>query len=56
MKSREYINIFNGLTYWLENGSIMMRKPGSDVVKESLMTAEEFFVMVGNNSLVLIEE
>lgn len=55
MKSREYLNKFNGLVYWLENGAIMMRKPGDYVVKQSGMSAADFFLMVGNDTLTLIE-
>lgn len=55
MKSREYMNTLNGLIYWLENAAIMMRKPGSDIAKESNMSAPDFFVLVGNDTLTLIE-
>lgn len=55
MKSREYLNSFNGLIYWLENGAIMMRKPGNHVVKQSEMSAADFFLMVGNDTLTLTE-
>lgn len=55
MKSREYLNSFNGLIYWLENGSIMMRKPGNHVIKQSEMSAHDFFLMVANDTLTLIE-
>lgn len=56
MKSREYRNIQNGLVYWLEDNKVMMRKPGYDhIVKQSHMTAAEFFVAVGTDVLVLVE-
>lgn len=56
MKSREYRNTQNGLVYWLEDGKVMMRKPGYDyIVKQSHMTAAEFFVAVGTDVLVLVE-
>lgn len=55
MKSREYLNSFNGLIYWLENGAIMMRKPGSHVVRQSEMSATDFFLMVAKDTLTLIE-
>lgn len=55
MKSREYLNTFNGLIYWLENSAIMMRKPGESIVKQSEMSAPDFFLMVANDTLTLIE-
>lgn len=54
MKSRKYRNIFNGLTYWLENGKVMVQK--NDVIRESLLSGSEFFVAVACDILVLIEE
>lgn len=56
MKSREYRNTMNGLIYWLENGAVMVRKPGKDVVMESSFTASDFFTLVGMDMLVLVEE
>lgn len=56
MKSREYRNTMNGLTYWLENGSVMVRKPGTNVIAVSSFTASDFFTMVGMDLLVLIDE
>lgn len=55
MKSREYRNTINGMIYWLEDGRILMRKPGKMVVAESTMTAEDFFTMVGRDILLLVE-
>lgn len=55
MKSREYRNTMNGLIYWLENGSVMVRKPGKDIVMESSFTASDFFTLVGMDMLVLVE-
>lgn len=54
MKSREYRNINNGLVYWLEDNSVMVRR--DDVVIKSAMTAAEFFIAVGTDRLVLVEE
>ena len=55
MKSREYLNTFNGLVYWLEDDSVMMRKPEGTKVMRSTMTAATFFEMVGNDTLILVE-
>lgn len=54
MKSREYRNKYNGLIYWLEDSSVMVRR--DDVVIESAMTAAEFFIAVGTDRMVLVEE
>nr|DAU08372.1 MAG TPA: hypothetical protein [Caudoviricetes sp.] len=56
MKSREYRNTINGMTYWLEDGRVLVRKPGKDLVVESSFSASDFFKMVGLDILVLIEE
>ena len=55
MKSREYLNTLNGLIYWLEDGAVMMRKREGKIVKKSSMTAETFFEMVCNDTLLLVE-
>lgn len=55
MKSREYVNTLNGLIYWLEDGEVMMRKDGVNIARQSNMTAETFFEMVGNDMMKLIE-
>lgn len=55
MKSREYLNTLNGLIYWLEDGAVMMRKDGVNIARQSNMTAETFFEMVGNDTLLLVE-
>lgn len=55
MKSREYVNTLNGLIYWLEDGAVMMRKDGVNIARQSNMTAETFFEMVGNDMMKLIE-
>uniref|UniRef100_A0AAU8BVT4 Uncharacterized protein n=1 Tax=Salmonella phage PMBT35 TaxID=3137287 RepID=A0AAU8BVT4_9VIRU len=55
MKSREYRNINNGLVYWLENGSVMVRHPETKKVVVSGYSAETFFIMVGNDTLELID-
>lgn len=55
MKSREYLNTFNGLVYWLEDGAVMMRKREGTKVMRSTMTAAIFFEMVGNDTLILVE-
>nr|CAK6606102.1 unknown function [Klebsiella phage vB_Kpl_K53PH164C2] len=55
MKSCEYVNTLNGLIYWLEDGAVMMRKDGVNVARQSNMTAETFFEMVGNDMMKLIE-
>lgn len=55
MKSREYLNPLNGLIYWLEDDAVMMRKHEGTVAKKSNMTAEIFFTMVGNDTLILVE-
>lgn len=55
MKSREYRNTMNGLVYWLENGAVMVRKPGKDVIMESSFSASDFFTLVGMDMLVLVE-
>lgn len=54
MKSREYRNTHNGLIYWLENNSVMVRNDNGRVIR-SLMTAAEFFIAVGNDRLELVE-
>ena len=56
MKSREYVNTLNGLIYWLEDGAVMMRKDGVNIARQSNMTAETFFAMVGNDTLILVEQ
>lgn len=56
MKSREYRNINNNLVYWLENGCVMVRHPETLKVTRSGYSAETFFIMVGNDTLELIEE
>lgn len=56
MKSREYRNINNNLVYWLENGAVWVRHPETGIVKQSGYSAATFFVMVGNDTLELIEE
>ena len=55
MKSREYLNTFNGLVYWLEDDAVMMRKREGTLTKKSNMTAAIFFAMVGNDTLLLVE-
>lgn len=55
MKSCEYVNTLNGLIYWLEDGAVMMRKREGTISKKSNMTAEIFFSMVGNDTLILVE-
>lgn len=55
MKYREYVNTLNGLIYWLEDGAVMMRKDGVNIARQSNMTAETFFEMVGNDTLILVE-
>lgn len=55
MKSCEYVNTLNGLIYWLEDGAVMMRKDGVNIARQSNMTAETFFEMVGNDTLILVE-
>ena len=55
MKSCEYVNTLNGLIYWLEDGTVMMRKREGTISKKSNMTAEIFFSMVGNDTLILVE-
>ena len=55
MKSREYLNTLNGLVYWLEDDTVMMRKREGTISKKSNMTAEIFFSMVGNDTLILVE-
>lgn len=55
MKSREYLNTFNGLVYWLEDDAVMMRKREGTKVMRSTMTAATFFEMVGNDTLILVE-
>lgn len=55
MKSCEYVNTLNGLIYWLEGGAVMMRKDGVNIARQSNMTAETFFEMVGNDMMKLIE-
>lgn len=55
MKSREYLNTLNGLIYWLEDDAVMMRKREGTISKKSNMTAEIFFSMVGNDTLILVE-
>lgn len=56
MKSREYLNTFNGLVYWLEDDAVMMRKREGTKVMRSTMTAAIFFAMVGNDTLLLVEQ
>lgn len=56
MKSREYLNTLNGLIYWLEDDAVMMRNREGTVAKKSNMTAEIFFAMVGNDTLILLVE
>lgn len=56
MKSREYRSINNGMAYWLENGDVMCRSPKHGVVMVSAMSAAEFFIKVGRDEMVLIEE
>lgn len=55
MKSCEYVNTLNGLIYWLEDGAVMMRRDGSNIARQSNMTAKIFFAMVGNDTLILVE-
>ena len=55
MKSCEYVNTLNGLIYWLEDGAVMMLKDGANIARQSNMTAETFFEMVGNDMMKLIE-
>ncbi|QYC51471.1 hypothetical protein KpP1_062 [Klebsiella phage P1] len=55
MKSCEYLNTLNGLIYWLEDGAVMMRRDGVNIARQSNMTAETFFEMVGNDMMILIE-
>lgn len=55
MKSREYLNTLNGLIYWLEDGAVMMRRDGVNIARQSNMTAETFFAMVGNDTLLLVD-
>ena len=52
MKSRKYRNIFNNLTYWLEDGAVMVSN--GEKTKKSLLSAEEFFIAVGRDVLELI--
>lgn len=54
MKSREYRNINNGLIYWIEGNSVMVRR--GDVVQRSNMDAATFFIAVCTDRLVLVEE
>lgn len=56
MKSREYRNINNSLVYWVEDGAVWVRHPETGKVIRSGYSAETFFVMVGNDTLELIEE
>ena len=56
MKSREYRNVQNGMIYWLEDGIVWVRKPGGVHAIKSAYSAATFFVMVGNDTLELIEE
>ncbi|WPJ55068.1 hypothetical protein RCIP0085_00055 [Klebsiella phage RCIP0085] len=56
MKSREYVNTFNGLVYWLEDDAVMMHKREGTKVMRSTMTAAIFFAMVGNDTLILVEQ
>lgn len=55
MKSCEYVNTLNGLIYWLEDGAVMMRRDGANIARQSNMTAEIFFEMVGNDMMKPIE-
>lgn len=56
MKSREYVNTFNGPVYWLEDDAVMMHKREGTKVMRSTMTAAIFFAMVGNDTLILVEQ
>lgn len=56
MKSLEYVNTFNGLVYWLEDDAVMMHKREGTKVMRSTMTAAIFFAMVGNDTLILVEQ
>lgn len=56
MKSREYVNTFNGLVYRLEDDAVMMHKREGTKVMRSTMTAAIFFAMVGNDTLILVEQ
>lgn len=55
MKSREYRNINNDLVYWLEGDCVMVRHPVTKKVTISGYSAATFFMMVGNDTLELIE-
>lgn len=55
MKSREYRNKQNDMIYWLEDGSVWARIPGSFHAVKSGYSAATFFVMVGNDTLELVE-
>lgn len=55
MKFCEYVNTLNDLIYWLEDGAVMMRKDGVNIARQSNMTAETFFEMVGNDMMKPIE-
>lgn len=55
MKSREYRNSKNGMIYWLEDGSVWLRMPGGFHAVKSAYSAAKFFVMVGNDTLELVE-
>lgn len=54
MKSREYRDNVSGRTYWLENGSVMVRLSNGKVATSGY-SAATFFVMVGNDTLTLVE-
>lgn len=54
MKSRKYRNIFNNLTYWMEDCDVIVSN--GEQTKKSLLSAEEFFIAVCRDVLVLIEE
>lgn len=54
MKYRKYRNVFNNMTYWLEDGAVMVSD--GEQTKKSLLSAEEFFFAVCCVVLVLIEE
>lgn len=53
MKSRKYRNIFNNLTYWLDDGDVMVSN--GEQTKKSLLSEGEFFIAVVRDVLVLIE-
>lgn len=56
-KSREYMHKVSGVIYWLEDNSVMMRKPGCDgIVKRSVITAARFFELVNDGSMIVVQE